>query len=145
VILILSYTSRRSATFVPGSKDEASYTETFPVALELAVHILFCCVLFETNAVSSAKLENILIGLTSMLGPGRHQNELWLVKDVERIAQRLKELENDRDALGVFFDTQRKDVEGKQEHAQRCRIYFANLSDDRSRDLEKARTRRKEA
>jgi hypothetical protein len=61
------------------------------------------------------------------------------------MGQRLKELENDKDASKLFLDTQRKDVKEKQEHAERCRIFFADLIQYRSKDLDDARSRRKDA
>jgi hypothetical protein len=77
--------------------------------------------------------------------PERHHIDLWLVEEVERMGRRLNELKNDEEALKLFVDAQRKDVEEKQEHAIRCTKFFATLSLDRSRDLDDARDRRKVA
>ena len=77
--------------------------------------------------------------------PERHHNVLWLVKDVELMSQRLRELEDDEHALRLFVGAQRKNVEEKQDHAQRCKTFFSNLSGDRSRELEDARARRMDA
>jgi hypothetical protein len=77
--------------------------------------------------------------------PDRYRNELWLVRDVERVGERLKELKNDEDGLRLFIDTLKKDVKEKQEHAIRCRIFIAELNNDRTKDLDDARSRRKDA
>lgn len=66
-----------------------------------------------------------------------------LIEEVERIGQRMKELKEDKEALKLFVNAQRKEVEEKEEHAQRCITFFASLSHDRSRDLDDARVRRK--
>jgi hypothetical protein len=68
----------------------------------------------------------------------RHKTDL---KDVERMGQRLQELVNDRDAPMLFVDSQRKDVEEKQEHPKKMLI-FTHLNDVRCRDLGHARSRR---
>ena len=75
----------------------------------------------------------------------RHLFELVLTEEVERIGQRLKELKEDKEALKLFVNAQRKEVEEKEEHAQRCITFFTSLSQDRSKDLDDARVRRKNA
>ncbi|KIM79605.1 hypothetical protein PILCRDRAFT_823142 [Piloderma croceum F 1598] len=75
----------------------------------------------------------------------RQPFKLVLIEEVERIGQRLKELKEDKEALKLFVNAQRKEVEEKEEHAQRCITFFASLSHDRSRDLDDARVRRKNA
>ena len=72
-----------------------------------------------------------------------HLIALALIEEVKRISQRLKELEEDKEALELFVNAQRKEVQEKEEHAKRCITFFASLSQDRSRELDDARVRRK--
>jgi hypothetical protein len=80
-----------------------------------------------------------------MARPEHRFDPLWLIQDAERVGRFLTDLQYDDAALKIFVDTEREKVKEKFQHAQKCQAFVTGLSNDRSHELESAKTRRKDA